>query len=98
MEWGDCSVKFFVKEDKELFYGILTVPPQKITPVDEEHPSEECVYCNKGSCTLTLFLEDDKKEYIDIKEGNSLMVPKNLKHQWQNKADKTAELIFVLYM
>jgi oxalate decarboxylase/phosphoglucose isomerase-like protein (cupin superfamily) len=95
--WGECRLNFFVKEDKKFYYGKLFIPSKKSSPVDDEHSTEECVYCAKGSCTLTLFNGDGKKEYIDLKEENAVKVPKNMKHQWQNNTDEEVELIFVLY-
>ena len=95
--WGECTLNFFVKEDKKFYYGKLFVPPKKSTPVDDEHSTEECVFCANGSCTLILYKGDGEKEFVDVKEESAVMVPKNMKHQWQNNTDKELELIFVLY-
>mgnify|MGYP001092775199 CR=1 FL=1 len=37
-KWGECIVKFFVKEDKKFYYGTLIVPPKKRCSIDDGHP------------------------------------------------------------
>ncbi|GII80980.1 cupin [Sphaerisporangium rufum] len=73
------------------FMGVLTLEPGEYVS-EHYHPySEEFLYVERGSLVMTV-----EGEPVTLSPGQSLMVPKNVRHRLVNEGAETAFVVFHL--
>lgn len=79
-----------LKGDIEL--ALMTLTPKSHTSKDNfRHMGEEVAYVSKGQ--LLLYLEDSE---ILLTAGDSVKIPPNMLHRWNNPFDEDAEVIWAV--
>lgn len=73
-------------------YCIMTLEPgAKSSEFPKSHVGEEVCYMLSGD--MILYYDS---QTIEVKENTSLCIPPNIIHKWENRTDRTAQMIFAV--
>ncbi len=94
---GEGFARFYAKDDTIMF-GSFTLAPMAVGGIDKGHPRGEYFLCTEGRFVLILHFSEEKKEYIEVEEGDAVFIPKNVDHQLINDSDKKMQATFTILL
>lgn len=93
----------FIVSSDYIHFGELTIPPNGYSEF-EQHEGDEVIYALKGEVVIRISETDDPelerenavRSSYRVREGEKMLIPEGIKHQYFNFSDEVTKTLFAI--